>query len=230
MLLHPRPGGVSPGIQPSRARSWLAAALCLAFGRKAAACLYGSCTAGPSISTNRASMPRTTNTVSVWSRWDSRLRARSRKEQRNTTYCTALRLTSRTGAAIDARWADWKSTRCEPRVGFAGRPWNWSGPPAGSRGVCCEGRVRMIRSWMKTEVARVMSKTGLDRWAGSLSGAKRVPLVINYHGWSRILRERRDLYSIPVVSRRTLERHLDWIGPAFPICLSGRSGRTARRE
>ena len=74
----------------------------------------------------------------------------------------------------------------------------------------------MIRGWIKTGAARVMSRTGLDKFAGSLSGAKGVPLVIGYH---RVVED--FAYSaetsIPsmLVSRGMLERHLDWIGRRF---------------
>ena len=74
----------------------------------------------------------------------------------------------------------------------------------------------MIRSWIKTGAAHVMSRTGLDKLAGSLSGAKGVPLVIGYH---RVVEDFASSAktSIPsmLVSRRMLERHLDWIGRRF---------------
>jgi len=74
----------------------------------------------------------------------------------------------------------------------------------------------MIRSWIKTGAARVMSRTGLDKLAGSLSGAKKGPLVIGYH---RVVEDFASSAktSIPsmLVSRRMLEQHLDWIGRRF---------------
>lgn len=74
----------------------------------------------------------------------------------------------------------------------------------------------MIRSWIKTGAAGIMSRTGLDRIAGSLSGARGVPLVIGYH---RVVEdfEASAQNSIPsmLVSRRTLELHLDWIGRRY---------------
>lgn len=61
-----------------------------------------------------------------------------------------------------------------------------------------------------------MSRTGLDKFVGSLSGAKGVPLVIGYH---RVVEDFASSAktSIPsmLVSRRMLERHLDWIGRRF---------------
>lgn len=74
----------------------------------------------------------------------------------------------------------------------------------------------MIRSWIKTGAACVMSRTGLDRWAGSLAGAGTAPLVINYH---RIVEdfESSARTSIPsmLLSRSMLERHLDWLGRRY---------------
>lgn len=79
-----------------------------------------------------------------------------------------------------------------------------------------------------------MSRTGLDKFAGSLSGAKGVPLVIGYH---RVVEDFASSAktSIPsmLVSRRMLERHLDWIGRRFRFIsldelgarLEGRDGR-----
>ena len=74
----------------------------------------------------------------------------------------------------------------------------------------------MIRSWIKTVAARVMSQTSLDRLIGSLSGAKGVPLVICYH---RVVEDfgssARNSIPSMLVSWRTLEQHLDWIGRRF---------------
>jgi peptidoglycan/xylan/chitin deacetylase (PgdA/CDA1 family) len=92
----------------------------------------------------------------------------------------------------------------------------------------------MIRSWIKTGAARVMSRTGLDKLAGSLAGAKGVPLVIGYHRVVENFASSAET-SIPsmLVSRRMLERHLDWIGRRFRFIsldelgarLEGRDGR-----
>ena len=93
----------------------------------------------------------------------------------------------------------------------------------------------MIRSWIKTGAARVMSRTGLDKVVGSLSGANKVPLVIGYH---RVVEDfaSSGKTSIPsmLVSRRMLEQHLDWIGRRFRFVsldelgarLESRDGRT----
>ena len=74
----------------------------------------------------------------------------------------------------------------------------------------------MIRSWIKTGTAEVLSRTGLDKVAGSLSGSSGVPLVIGYH---RVVEDfaASAATSIPsmLVSRQMLERHLDWIGRRF---------------
>jgi len=74
----------------------------------------------------------------------------------------------------------------------------------------------MIRNWVKTKVAGVLSHTGMDRLVGSLSGDRHVPVVIAYH---RVVED--FAYSVEtsipsmLVSLRTLERHLDWIGRRF---------------
>ncbi len=74
----------------------------------------------------------------------------------------------------------------------------------------------MIRNWVKSRVAGFLSHTGMDRIVGSLSGAGRVPVVIAYH---RVVED--FAYSVEtsipsmLVSLRTLERHLDWIGRRF---------------
>jgi peptidoglycan/xylan/chitin deacetylase (PgdA/CDA1 family) len=74
----------------------------------------------------------------------------------------------------------------------------------------------MIRSWIKTGVARVMSRTGLDNLVGSMSGANGVPLVINYH---RVVEDfassaENSIHSM-LVSRTMLEQHLDWLGRRY---------------
>ncbi len=93
----------------------------------------------------------------------------------------------------------------------------------------------MMRSWIKTGAARVMSRTGLDKFVGSLSGAREVPLVIGYH---RVVEDFASSArtSIPsmLISRRMLEQHLDWIGRRFRFIsldelgarLEGRDGRS----
>jgi peptidoglycan/xylan/chitin deacetylase (PgdA/CDA1 family) len=74
----------------------------------------------------------------------------------------------------------------------------------------------MIRSWIKTEAARVLCRTGIDQLVGSMSGARRTPLVIGYH---RVVEDFRSSArtSIPalLVSQSMLERHLDWIGRRY---------------
>jgi peptidoglycan/xylan/chitin deacetylase (PgdA/CDA1 family) len=92
----------------------------------------------------------------------------------------------------------------------------------------------MIRSRIKAGAACVLSRTGLDKLAGSLSGAKRGPLVIGYH---RVVEDfaYSAQTSLPsqLVSLRMLERHLDWIGRRFRFVsldelgaeIEGRDGR-----
>ena len=39
----------------------------------------------------------------------------------------------------------------------------------------------MIRNWIKAGAARVLAHTGMDHFAGSLSGLGNFPVVIGYH-------------------------------------------------
>ena len=74
----------------------------------------------------------------------------------------------------------------------------------------------MIRNWLKTGIAGVLYRTGMDKVAGTISGASSVPVVLGYH---RVVED--FAYSaetsIPsmLVSVKTLERHLDWLGRRF---------------
>jgi peptidoglycan/xylan/chitin deacetylase (PgdA/CDA1 family) len=74
----------------------------------------------------------------------------------------------------------------------------------------------MIRTRIKTGAATVLCRTGLDRVAGALSGARRNPLIVGYH---RVVEDFASSAqtSIPslLVSRGMLERHLDWIGRRY---------------
>jgi peptidoglycan/xylan/chitin deacetylase (PgdA/CDA1 family) len=72
------------------------------------------------------------------------------------------------------------------------------------------------RTWIKTGAARILCSTGLDKVVGALSGARRMPLVIGYH---RVVEDFASSAqsAIPslLVSRRMLERQLDWIGRRY---------------
>lgn len=74
----------------------------------------------------------------------------------------------------------------------------------------------MIRSWIKTEAARVLCRTGLVGVMGSLTGARRTPLIVGYH---RVVENfaASAQTAIPslLVSRDTLERQLDWLGRRY---------------
>jgi peptidoglycan/xylan/chitin deacetylase (PgdA/CDA1 family) len=74
----------------------------------------------------------------------------------------------------------------------------------------------MIRTWIKTGAARVLYRAGLDKVVGSLSGARRTPLIIGYH---RVVEDFASSAqtAIPslLVSRGMLERHLDWLGRRY---------------
>ena len=70
----------------------------------------------------------------------------------------------------------------------------------------------MIRLAVKTAAALGLHATGADRLIGALGGRGRPPLVLCYH---RVVEDvGRHPWSAPamLVSRRTLERQLDWIG------------------
>jgi peptidoglycan/xylan/chitin deacetylase (PgdA/CDA1 family) len=90
----------------------------------------------------------------------------------------------------------------------------------------------MIRSWLKTGAARVMSRTGLDNLVGSMSGANGFPLVINYH---RVVEDfassaENSIHSM-LVSRTMLEQHLDWLGRRYRfISLDELGARLEARE
>ena len=74
----------------------------------------------------------------------------------------------------------------------------------------------MIRSWIKAGAAHLLCQTSMDKVVGSLLGGRRTPLVIGYH---RVVEDFASAAqtSIPsmLVSRKMLERHLDWIGRRY---------------
>ncbi|MBI4638167.1 MAG: polysaccharide deacetylase family protein [Candidatus Rokubacteria bacterium] len=74
----------------------------------------------------------------------------------------------------------------------------------------------MRRAHLKTGIALALRASGGARLVALVSGARRLPLVIGYH---RVVADRpaRVRSAIPpmLVSRRMLERHLDWIGRRF---------------
>jgi peptidoglycan/xylan/chitin deacetylase (PgdA/CDA1 family) len=74
----------------------------------------------------------------------------------------------------------------------------------------------MSRSWMKASAAGILSRTGMDKVVGALSGHRRLPVVIGYHRVVEDFASSAEM-SIPsmLVSLRMLERHLDWIGHRF---------------
>jgi peptidoglycan/xylan/chitin deacetylase (PgdA/CDA1 family) len=74
----------------------------------------------------------------------------------------------------------------------------------------------MIRSWIKTGAAGVLSHTGLTRVVSSLSGASRAPLIVGYHRVVEDFASSAET-AIPslLVSVGMLERHLDWLGRRY---------------
>lgn len=73
----------------------------------------------------------------------------------------------------------------------------------------------MIRAWVKSAAAMALSTTGLDELVGRFKNG-RTPLIVTYH---RVVEDYRRASgtSLPamLVSTRTLERHLDWLGRHF---------------
>jgi peptidoglycan/xylan/chitin deacetylase (PgdA/CDA1 family) len=74
----------------------------------------------------------------------------------------------------------------------------------------------MLRRAIKTGLAEVAHGLGVDEWVGNRAGAGRLPLIIAYH---RVVEdfEESSKKAIPamLVSTRTLERQLDWLGRRF---------------
>jgi len=73
----------------------------------------------------------------------------------------------------------------------------------------------MVRRVIKTGTARAMHLSGADKLMGLLNGSRSTPLVIGYH---RVVEDAaREENSLPgmIITRKTLERHLDWIGRRF---------------
>src|SRR2546428_4604523 len=74
----------------------------------------------------------------------------------------------------------------------------------------------MRRARLRNGIAFVLRATRGDQLMGGVSGARRLPLVVGYH---RVVDDhaRNDRSAIPpmIVTQRTLERHLDWIGQRF---------------
>jgi peptidoglycan/xylan/chitin deacetylase (PgdA/CDA1 family) len=77
-----------------------------------------------------------------------------------------------------------------------------------------EGRSR-LRSLVKTGVASGLYRTGVDRLIHSFSGIKNMPLVILYHRVVENLPANDNGTPGMMISRRTLEHHLDWIGRRY---------------
>jgi peptidoglycan/xylan/chitin deacetylase (PgdA/CDA1 family) len=74
----------------------------------------------------------------------------------------------------------------------------------------------MIRNFVKAGAARVLHCTHLDRMMGSLTGSRRLPVILAYH---RVVDDfvESARTSIPslLISRQMLERHLDWVGRRY---------------
>lgn len=75
-----------------------------------------------------------------------------------------------------------------------------------------------LRGLVKTGFAWVLQRTGSDAWIGGLTDARRFRLVVGYH---RVVEDfataARQAIPAMLISRRMLERHLDWIGRRFRV-------------
>ena len=74
----------------------------------------------------------------------------------------------------------------------------------------------MIRSWIKAGAAGVLCRTGMDRVAGTLTGANNAPVVLGYH---RVVEDFDSSVATAIpsllISVGMLERQLDWIGRRY---------------
>lgn len=74
----------------------------------------------------------------------------------------------------------------------------------------------MLRGLIKTGVARALHSSGADKAVAFCAGPRNMPLVVGYH---RVVEDfgASSAYSIPamLVSTRTLEHQLDWLGRRF---------------
>ena len=74
----------------------------------------------------------------------------------------------------------------------------------------------MIRTWIKTGAAGMLCRTGMDRLAGTLTGASNAPVVLGYH---RVVEDFDSSASTAIpsllISVGMLERQLDWIGRRY---------------
>ena len=74
----------------------------------------------------------------------------------------------------------------------------------------------MLRRLAKTGIACASHWTGADKLIGVLNGSRTMPLVLGYH---RVVEDYvasgEDYMQAMLISRRMLERQLDWIGRHF---------------
>jgi hypothetical protein len=76
----------------------------------------------------------------------------------------------------------------------------------------------MVRGYLKAALASAAHASGADRLAAVLTARHRNAVVLGYH---RVVEDfaREASYSFPsmLISRRMLERHLDWIGRRYQV-------------
>ncbi|OLD69749.1 MAG: hypothetical protein AUI45_06735 [Acidobacteria bacterium 13_1_40CM_2_56_11] len=74
----------------------------------------------------------------------------------------------------------------------------------------------MLRRLTKTGIACALHWTGANKLIGVLNGSRNMPLVLGYHRVVEDYAASADHYMpAMLISRRTLERHLDWLGQRY---------------
>src|ERR1039457_772210 len=213
---HPRPGRVPSRIQPARAAALMAAALCVAAGSEA-----GRLSVRVLIWQDLLFLPigfrfgvsQTECRPGLDGSWHQEcdrgrgggIRSVARKRRVQVSLEPREPGTGQIGTVPAGRLGTDLPAGGRNRAGVA--------PDCAAR---ANENVAMIRSWMKTGAAEVLSRTGLDKVVGSFAASSGVPVVIGYH---RVVEDftASAATSIPsmLVSRHMLERHLDWIGHRF---------------
>ena len=76
----------------------------------------------------------------------------------------------------------------------------------------------MLRRRIKAGISAALYGTGADRAIGRLAGIRNIPLVICYHrAVEDVAASARSSDAPMLISRRMLERHLDWVGLRFRL-------------
>ena len=75
----------------------------------------------------------------------------------------------------------------------------------------------MLRSFAKTGLACSLHWTGAGRLIGAVTGARRLPWIVGYHMVVEDMVHAGDSILANLISRRTLEQHLDWLGRRYHL-------------